>query len=78
MNPPPKVLRLTSGVVTLITANRTITVADAIPEWDQWLKVTSRSERTRTNSVIRVRQWAREMGLEAKTVGSVTTDDIHR
>lgn len=73
-----KVHRLTSEVVTLITANRTITVAEAITEWDEWLKVTSRSERTRTNNVIAVRQWAREMGLEAKSVGSVTTDHIHR
>lgn len=73
-----KVLRLTSEVVTLITANRSVTVADAITEWDAWLKVTARSERTRTNNVIAVRQWSREMGLEAKTIGSITTDDIHR
>ncbi|MHC1763611.1 MAG: site-specific integrase [Verrucomicrobiia bacterium] len=73
-----KAHRLTSDVVTLITANRTMTVADSITEWDQWLKVTSRSERTRTNNVITVRQWAREMSLEVKTVGSVTTDHIHR
>jgi hypothetical protein len=53
------VLRLTAEVVTLITANRSVTVADAITEWNSWLKVTARSKRTRTNNVIAVRQFYR-------------------
>lgn len=38
-----KAHRLTAEVVTLITANRNLTVDDAIAEWDAWMEGAARS-----------------------------------
>lgn len=72
-----KALRLTAEVVTLITANRHLSVSDAISEWNEWLKVSSRSERTRTNSVGTVQQWARETLAHHKSIGTVSTAELN-
>jgi integrase len=71
-----KAHRLTAEVVTLITANRKITVADAIREWDAWMKGSSRADRTRVNNLETVGHWVREMGINDKSVGAITTQDI--
>lgn len=74
-----KTHRLTSEVVTLITANRSITMVDALSEWEEYLKIGSnRSPRTVDNSITTVRQWVRETGIETRTVGSIDHDDINK
>jgi integrase len=73
-----KAHRLTSEVVTLITANRTIAVNDVINEWDEWMKTASRSDKTRENNLISARQWAREMNLGETSIGSITSDHVHK
>jgi integrase len=72
-----KAHRLTADVVTLITANRSVTVMDAIAEWSEWMKVGVRSARTRVNNETTASNWAKQTGVESKTIGSITADEIH-
>jgi integrase len=71
-----KAHRLTAEVVTLITANRTVTVEQAMEEWDAWMVTSCRSDRTRVNNQTDIRRWIQDMKLAGKTIGSITTDDI--
>jgi integrase len=72
-----KIHRLTADVVTLITANKSITMRDALAEWIEWMKVGVRSPRTRDNNATTISLWIRQTGIEEKTIGTVTTDEIH-
>lgn len=73
-----KAHRLTAEVVTLITANRQVLVKDAIEEWAEWLKVAARSDKTRDNNIQIAEQWVRDMSLSERSIGSISTDDIHQ
>lgn len=68
--------RLTSEVVTLITVNQKITVANALAEWDKWFTDTHQAERTRSNCVMAIQQWITETNLEGKSIGSIGEKDI--
>ena len=68
--------RLTAEVVTLITANRQITVDEALAEWADWSKAGVRSPKTRYNVLVTLAQWSREMTLGARSIGTISTDDI--
>lgn len=70
--------RLTSEVVTLITANRVVTVNDVIAEWDEWMKTASRSDKTRDNNLASARQWARDMNMGDKPIARVASGQIHK
>jgi integrase len=72
-----KIHRLTADVVTLITANRTITMVDALSDWIEWMKVGVRSPRTRDNNASTILLWLKQSSIENKTIGTVTTDEIH-
>lgn len=72
-----KAHKLTADVVTLITANRSVTVMDAIAEWSEWMKVGVRSPRTRSNNQSTASNWARQSGVETRSIGSITTEEIH-
>ncbi len=72
-----QVHRLTVEVVTLITTNRSITVSQAVAEWDTWMTVAVRSPRTKESNLVTIRSWAREAGLEHASVGSITVESIH-
>ena len=72
-----KIHRLTAEVVTLITANKSITMSDALAEWVEWMKVGVRSPRTRENNASTIRLWLRQAGIESKTIGMITADEIH-
>jgi integrase len=72
-----KIHRLTADVVTLITANKTITMNDALAEWVEWMRIGVRSPRTRDNNASTVRLWLTQTGIDSKTIGTVTADEIH-
>ena len=68
--------RLTAEAVTLITANRKITVADALAEWKDHFKKRSWSERTSQNNLGVVSQWMSEEGVDMLSIGSITDAEI--
>jgi len=70
--------RLTAEVVTLITAGRNVLVSEAILEWGEWMKVGTKSPRTRDNNLSGVSRWVTSMGLSAMPIGAITEEHIHR
>lgn len=69
--------RLTAEVVTLITANRNVTVNSAVSEWEEWMRIGVRSPRTRDNNLTSVRAWVSASVLGEQPVSSITSEHVH-